>query len=87
VQHHLATQRPWLTIERLPAYAPELHPVEALWGQRQGPRVCERCAPSRPALVRPSIADGGACGRGPISRSASWRTRDSPRDHYSIRQG
>jgi hypothetical protein len=25
---HLAAQRHWLTVERLPAYAPELNPVE-----------------------------------------------------------
>ena len=28
----LVTQRDWLTVERLPAYAPELNPVEYLWG-------------------------------------------------------
>jgi hypothetical protein len=28
---YLDTQRPWLTVERLPAYAPELNPVEYLW--------------------------------------------------------
>jgi hypothetical protein len=27
----LATQHHWLTVERLPAYAPELNPVEGLW--------------------------------------------------------
>jgi transposase len=27
----LATQRHWLVVERLPAYAPELTPVEGLW--------------------------------------------------------
>lgn len=27
----LASQRDWLTAERLPAYAPELNPVEGLW--------------------------------------------------------
>lgn len=27
----LATQKRWLTVERFPAYAPELNPVEALW--------------------------------------------------------
>jgi hypothetical protein len=27
----LATQDHWLTVERLPAYAPELNPVECLW--------------------------------------------------------
>jgi DDE superfamily endonuclease len=28
---HLDAQRHWLTVERLPAYAPELNPVEYLW--------------------------------------------------------
>ncbi|MFZ0058480.1 MAG: transposase [Acidimicrobiales bacterium] len=28
----LAKQRSWLVVERLPAYALELNPVEALWG-------------------------------------------------------
>jgi DDE superfamily endonuclease len=27
----LASQRDWLVVERLPAYAPELNPVEGLW--------------------------------------------------------
>jgi hypothetical protein len=27
----VATQTAWLTVERLPAYAPELNPVEGLW--------------------------------------------------------
>jgi DDE superfamily endonuclease len=28
---HLEAQRDWLTVERLPAYAPDLNPVEYLW--------------------------------------------------------
>jgi transposase len=31
MQQFLATQRSWLVVERLPAYAPELNPVEGLW--------------------------------------------------------
>ena len=27
----VGTQDAWLTVERLPAYAPELNPVEGLW--------------------------------------------------------
>jgi putative transposase len=29
--HALIVARPWLTVIRLPAYAPELNPVEAVW--------------------------------------------------------
>jgi hypothetical protein len=33
---HLAAQRRWLTVERLPPYAPELNPVEYLWANLKG---------------------------------------------------
>jgi hypothetical protein len=33
---HLDAQRAWLTVERLPAYAPELNPVELLWANLKG---------------------------------------------------
>jgi hypothetical protein len=32
----LATQQAWLQVERLPAYAPELNPVEYLWANLKG---------------------------------------------------
>jgi hypothetical protein len=33
---HLDAQRAWLTVERLPAYAPELNAVEFLWANLKG---------------------------------------------------
>jgi transposase len=33
MRQHLDGQRDWLTVERLPAYAPEPNPVEYLWGR------------------------------------------------------
>jgi transposase len=33
---HLDAQHDWLTVERLPAYAPELNPVEYLWANLKG---------------------------------------------------
>jgi DDE superfamily endonuclease len=33
---HLHEQRHWLMVERLPAYAPELNPVEYLWANLKG---------------------------------------------------
>jgi hypothetical protein len=33
---HLDAQRDWLTVQRLPAYAPELNPVEYLWANLKG---------------------------------------------------
>ncbi|HXF57993.1 MAG TPA: transposase [Actinomycetota bacterium] len=32
----IARQRRWLVVEQLPAYAPDLNPVEALWGNLKG---------------------------------------------------
>ncbi|MEU7005053.1 transposase [Nonomuraea sp. NPDC046570] len=31
----LIANRPWLTVFQLPAYAPELNPVEAVWAQHE----------------------------------------------------
>jgi transposase len=36
MREHLDTQHDWLTVERLPAYAPELNPVEGLWANLKG---------------------------------------------------
>lgn len=32
VQRYIQAQRSWLRVVRLPAYAPELNPIEYLWG-------------------------------------------------------
>jgi len=32
VQRHIRSERSWLRVIRLPAYAPELNPIEYLWG-------------------------------------------------------
>jgi hypothetical protein len=34
----------WLTVERLPGYAPELNPVEYLWGNVKGQELANLCA-------------------------------------------
>ncbi|TDD39087.1 IS630 family transposase [Saccharopolyspora elongata] len=39
----LATQADWLTVERLPAYAPDLNPVEALWSSVKGVELANLC--------------------------------------------
>lgn len=31
VQHYIRSERSWLRVIRLPAYAPELNPIEYLW--------------------------------------------------------
>jgi transposase len=32
----VAQQRSWLVVERLPAYAPDLNPVEGVWSNLKG---------------------------------------------------
>lgn len=42
MQAHVLEQRSWLTVERLPAYAPDLNPVEGLWGNLKGRHLANR---------------------------------------------
>lgn len=39
----LAEQTDWLTVERLPGYAPDLNPVEALWSSVKGVELANLC--------------------------------------------
>jgi hypothetical protein len=41
---YLKGQRRWLSVERLPGYAPELNPVESLWGNVKGQELANLCA-------------------------------------------
>lgn len=43
MQNYLAGQRRWLVVERLPGYAPDLNPVELLWGNVKGSELANRC--------------------------------------------
>jgi transposase len=41
MQAFLVTQRDWLVVERLPAYAPDLNPVEGLWSNLKGQELAD----------------------------------------------
>jgi transposase len=43
MRRYLDEQRHWLEVERLPAYAPELNPVEGLWANLKGRDLANRC--------------------------------------------
>ena len=43
MHRYLARQRSWLTVERLPGYAPELNPVEQLWGNLKSRELANLC--------------------------------------------
>ena len=40
----VADQRPWLRVERLPGYAPDLNPIEQAWGNVKSQELANRCA-------------------------------------------
>lgn len=44
LQAYLKSQRHWLREERLPGYAPDLNPVETLWGNIKGQELANRCS-------------------------------------------
>ena len=44
MQAWIAAQRRWLVVERLPGYAPDLNPVELLWGNLKGAELANLCA-------------------------------------------
>ena len=44
MNEYLLTQHSWLTVERLPGYAPDLNPVETLWSNLKGQELANRCA-------------------------------------------
>ncbi len=50
---YLARQRRWLHVERLPGYAPELNPIEQVWGNVKARELANVCASELPALRQP----------------------------------
>jgi transposase len=50
---YLARARTWLTVERLPGYAPELNPVEQIWGNLKGRELANLCPLDILAFRRP----------------------------------
>jgi putative transposase len=40
----LASQRDWLRIEPLPGYAPDLNPIEQVWGNVKSQELANLCA-------------------------------------------
>lgn len=48
---YLARQRPWLRVERLPGYAPDLNPVESVFGNVKGRELANHCGPELTPLA------------------------------------
>src|SRR5437867_4429445 len=53
MRRYLGRARTWLTVERLPGYAPELNPVEQIWGNIKGRELANLCPADILALRGP----------------------------------
>jgi hypothetical protein len=47
----LAAQRSWLVVERLPAYAPELNPVEGRWSNLKAVELANLTGPTLAEVI------------------------------------
>jgi len=47
----LNTQRSWLVVERLPAYAPDLNPVEGLWSSLKAVELANLTGPTLAEVI------------------------------------
>ena len=57
MKDYIRRQRKWLVVERLPGYAPELNPVELLWGNIKGKELANRCVDDLGEAVK-ALKDG-----------------------------
>ena len=74
---HLDTQHDWLTTERLPAYAPDLNPVEFLWANLKASSWPTSLATPWPrSPTRPSTASSGS------ATATAWWSGSLPTPAY-----
>ncbi len=62
---YLARHRAWLHVEGLPGYAPDLNPVEQIWGNVKGRELANVCPTEILALRRPLRCGFARIGRHP----------------------
>jgi hypothetical protein len=67
----LADQRAWLHVERLPGYAPDLNPIEQVWGNVKSQELANLCADTLARCRRPPKTDWTASAATPHSASPS----------------
>jgi len=68
MQAFIKSQRHWLVVERLPAYAPDLNPVEQIWGNLKGGDLANLCLDTIEEAEE--IVDQGLCRIGSETRLA-----------------
>jgi transposase len=71
MQRFIKEQRQWLVVERLPGYAPDLNPVEQVWGNLKGGELANLCLDTLDTLDEAEeIVDQGLCRIGNETRLA-----------------
>ena len=69
MQAFIKSQRHWLVVERLPAYAYDLNPVEQVWGNLKGTELANLCPDTIDEAAE--IVDQGLCRIGNDTSSPS----------------
>jgi transposase len=85
VKEHIEQDREWLTVERVPAYAPELNPFEYLWSVLKGEDVANFRADTigqiesrlNQAIERIERIEQASIASGFLTGSRLYRTNDS----------
>ena len=65
MRRFVATQRRWLVVERLPAYAPELNPVEGLWSSLKSRDLANHCCDTIDQMADATVQGIDRIGRTP----------------------
>jgi hypothetical protein len=66
----IASHRDWLVVERLPAYAPDVNPVEGLWANLKDVELANLTVATIGRWSSTPTAGSSGCGR-----RRTWRTR------------
>jgi len=56
MKEYLLSQRGWLSMERLPGYAPDLNPIETMRRNIKGKELANRCARTSSNWTRRFVA-------------------------------
>ena len=80
------TQRSWLVVERLPAYAPELNPVEGLWSSLKAVELANLTSPTLAEVIHQAHRGIERVRRTPhlaysFLRPAAYRSHDPSTQH------
>ncbi len=75
VREWIARNQNWLTVERLPAYAPDLNPVEGMWSWLKGTGLANVCEDNlAPLYAAPAMRPHGYATKTPSSTAFSPRS-------------